>query len=349
VANDVHSILVIKPSALGEVVLSLPALASLRASFPAARISWLVRPEFAPILEHTDNLDEIIRFDRKAMGRWWYHPGAAAILRDFVRQLRSRHFDLVIDLQGLLRTALFGWMTGSSRRYGLSIAREGARWFYTDRISPRPESCHVIDQYWDVIHATGATIRRTDYGIRIDRTRYDNLDALLDGYGVSSESYAVLVTGSAHPWKCWPVESFAKISEKLAIEYGLGIVAIGTESERGAIDRLTSLSRTPIVNLIGKTDLHGLIALMASARVVISNDTGPGHIAVAMGTPTTMIFGPTNPARVGPYGRTEWVAAVDPMGRGNNINNFDPRYRIENVSIDQVYTIVNGQIAESNR
>ncbi len=348
-ANEVRSILVIKPSALGDVVLSLPALASLRASFPQARISWLVRPEFAPILEHTAHLDEIIRFDRKAMRRWWYRPSANAIFRDFIRQLRSRRFDLVIDLQGLIRTALFGWLTECSRRYGLASAREGARWFYTDRIVPQPESRHVIDQYWDVIHAAGATLRRNEYGLRMDHPGQEHLNALLDEYGVMGGSYAVLVTGSAHSWKCWPVESFAGLAEKLADEYGLGIVAVGTESEKATIDRLTAVSRTPIINLVGKTNLHGLIALMAAARVVISNDTGPGHIAVATGTPTTMIFGPTNPARVGPYGRPDWAAAADPMGRGSDINNFDPRYRIENVSLDQVFAIVRGQIDGSGR
>jgi heptosyltransferase-1 len=339
-------ILVIKPSALGDIVHALPTLSSLRASFPEAKIAWLVRPEYAPLLRYTHNLDEIVLFDRKRLGRWWYSPSAAAELVRLLRTLRGWKFDCVIDLQGLFRTALFSALTGCRRRYGFRDTREGACWLYSHRVVLPDDCVHVIDAYWEIARAAGATIRSHDYGLHVTEDSRREAVRLLDESGCRSGSYGVLVPGSAQTWKCWPLDRFAELAEKMTQDLGLSIVAVGTEGERPIIEKLVSLCRVPIVNLAGRTDIGKLIAVMAGARVVISNDTGPGHIAVAVGTPTAMIFGPTNPARVGPYGRPDWVAAVDPLGRGRIINNFDPRYRIENIAVDQVFTIVRQQLAE---
>lgn len=113
-------ILIIKPSALGDITLSLPALSSLRASFPQAKITWLVRREFAPLLDGAGDLDDVLIFDRKGLGKWWWHPKAFAALMRFFGDLRKGRFDLVIDLQGLFRTAFFGWLSGSRRRFGMA-------------------------------------------------------------------------------------------------------------------------------------------------------------------------------------------------------------------------------------
>ena len=335
-------ILVIKPSALGDIVLALPTLSSLRASFPHAKIAWLVRPELAPLLRYTQNLDDIVLFDRKRLGRWWYSPTAAVELTRFLRTLRGHQFDCVIDLQGLFRTALFSVLSGCRDRYGFRDTREGAWRFYSHRVVLPTECVHLIDSYWEIAKAAGATVRRNEYGLQVPEDSRREGMRLLEEFGCRSDSYGVLVPGSAQTWKCWPLDQFAELAEKMTRDLGLSVVAVGTEGERPIVEKLQSLSRVPIVNLAGHTDIGKLIAVMAGAKVVVSNDTGPGHIAVAVGTPTTMIFGPTNPARVGPYGRPDWVAAVDPFGRGRIINNFDPRYRIENISVDQVFGIVRG-------
>ncbi len=342
-----RNILVIKPSALGDIVHALPTLSSLRVSFPAAKISWMVRPAYARLLEYTHQVDEIILFDRKGLGRWWFNPSAAGDLVRFLQTLRRRQFDCVIDLQGLFRTALFSRLSGCRDRYGFRDTREGAWLLYSHRVQLPSDCIHVIDSYWEIARAAGATVRRLDYGLRVsDDSRREVLE-LVEKSGCKSDAYGVLVVGSAQPWKCWPLERFARLAERLARDLGLSMVAVGSEGERPMIDRLRALSGVPIVNLAGKTDLGQLMALMAAACTVISNDTGPGHVAVAMGAPTAMIFGPTNPARVGPYGHPDWIAAIDPFDRGRIINYFDPRYRIENISVDPVFRIVQKQLAES--
>jgi heptosyltransferase-1 len=341
-------ILVIKPSALGDIVLALPTLSSLRASFPEAKISWLVRPEYAPLLRHTKHLDDIILFDRKRLGHWWHSPTAAAELARLLRTLRGWKFDCVIDLQGLFRTALFSVLSGCRDRYGFRETREGAWRLYSHRVVLPNECVHLIDSYWEIAKAAGATIRSHDYGLHVTEDSRREAMRLLEESGCRWESYGVLVPGSAQTWKCWPLDRFAELAEKMTGDLGLSVVAVGSEGERPIIEKLVSLCRVPIVNLAGRTDIGKLIAVMAGAKVVISNDTGPGHIAVAARTPTAMIFGPTNPARVGPYGRPEWAAAVDPRGRGRIINNFDPRYRIETITVEQVLGIVRGQLGENN-
>ena len=132
--KTLRRILIIKPSALGDVVMVLPVLSSIRKSFPDAYIAWFIRPEFAPLLDENKNLDEIIIFDRKLLGKWWLRPKAFVALIRLIRKLHSEKFDLVIDFQGLFRTALFAWFTGCKKRIGMQTAREFATCFYTKKI-----------------------------------------------------------------------------------------------------------------------------------------------------------------------------------------------------------------------
>ncbi len=331
-----RNILLIKPSALGDVALALPALCSLRASFPDAKITWLVRPEFADLLKRVKALDEILPFDRRFLGRWWCRPKPAAALWGLLRTLRQRRFDLVIDLQGLFRTAFFAWVTGCRRRYGLSTAREMATLFYTHRVGPHPNSVHVIDEYLRIVEATGADALRAEYGLAATADDRKAAGHLLAEAGLQNQPYAVLVTGSAHALKCWPIEHFAQLAERLSGRFGTAIVAVGTQGEKAAVDRLADLAQVPVVNLAGRTGLGALVGVLAGAHLVVSNDTGPGHIAVALDRPTVLIVGPTNPARICPYKHRDAVAAVNPFGRGRTINDYNPLYRINRVSVEMV-------------
>src|SRR5262245_49898555 len=144
---EARRIALLKPSALGDIVHALPVLHALRVRFPASRISWVISRSFAPLLHGHPDLDETIPFERRG--------GMRAVLR-LGRELRRRRFDLVIDLQGLLRTGLMCAATFAARRVGLSTAREGAGLFYSDVVPvPDPESIHAIDRYWLVADALG--------------------------------------------------------------------------------------------------------------------------------------------------------------------------------------------------
>jgi len=143
-SENFRNILITKPSSLGDIVLALPALRALRMSFPEARISWLIRPEFAPLIENHPHLDEIITFDRKLLGKAWFHPGAFGALMSLIRKIRRSSFDVIFDFQGLFRTASLAWLSGCKKRFGMANAREFATIFYTHKIPQNIEDIHML-------------------------------------------------------------------------------------------------------------------------------------------------------------------------------------------------------------
>jgi len=178
----------------------------------------------------------------------------------------------------------------------------------------------------------------------IDSAAADSVNRLLKTNGIKAGNYAVFVPTSAHRDKCWPVERFAALADKISSQFGLSIVATGAASENSAVERLRNLANVPIANFAGATSLSELVALLKAARLVVSNDTGPGHIAAALGVPVVLIFGRSNPARVAPYGRPNCVAAVEPDGRGFEADSTDPKHDIKAITVDEVYRKVCEQL-----
>ncbi len=343
--ESLKNILIAKPSSLGDIVLALPALTALHKSFPDAKISWLVRPEFSPLLENHPDLTEVIPFDRKFLGKAWFHPRAFGALVRLIVNLRRGRFDVAFDFQGLFRTAILAWLSGCKKRVGMANAREFAGIFYTDKIAPDPQTPHLVDYYMRMIRAAGAVEQSVEFVFPQDRAAAESVANLLASHGIAEKSYAVLVPGSAQPDKCWPVERFAFVAQKVSSQFGLPIVAAGTASESALIERLKSLTHVPVANIAGRTSLKELVALLRAARLVVSNDTGPGHIAAALGTPLVLMFSWSNPARIAPYGRAECMVANEPYSRGKKIRSTDPQHSISAITVEQVYKKICEQLA----
>ncbi len=343
--ESLKNILIAKPSSLGDIVLALPALTALHKSFPDAKISWLVRPEFSPLLENHPHLTEVIPFDRKFLGKAWYNPRALGALVSLIGWLRRSRFDVAFDFQGLFRTAILAWLSGCKKRFGMAGAREFAGFFYTEKIPPDPDNPHLVDYYMRMVRAAGASQTSVEFVFPQDRGAAESIANLLASHGVAGGDYAVLVPGSAQADKCWPVERFAILAEKISSQFGLSITAAGTASESPLVERLKSLTHVPIANLAGRTSLKELVALLRAARLVVSNDTGPGHIAAALGTPLVLMFSWSNPARIAPYGRTECMVANEPYNRGRKIRSDDPQHSINAITVEQVYQKVCEQLA----
>lgn len=339
------NILIAKPSSLGDIVLALPALTALRKSFPNAKISWLVRPEFAPLLENHPHLTEVIPFDRKFLGKAWFHPRAFGALVSLIGRLRRGRFDVAFDFQGLFRTAILAWLSGCKKRIGMANAREFASLLYTDKVPPDPQNPHLVDYYMRMIRAAGASQTSVEFVFPQDRVAADSVANLLASHGVAGGSYAVIVPGSAQADKCWPVERFAILAEKVSSQFGLPIVAAGTASEAALVETLKQKAHVPVANLAGQTSLRELVALLRAARLVVSNDTGPGHIAAALGMPLALMFSWSNPARIAPYGRTECMVANEPYSRGSKIRSTDPEHDIRAITVEQVYKKICEQLA----
>lgn len=338
--DDFKKILIIKPSSLGDIILALPALSALRRSFPDAEISWLIRPEFATLIENHPHIDRIIIFDRKFLGKALQNAKAFAALLSLISGLRKEKFDAVFDFQGLFRTGSLAWLADCKNRFGMTPAREHAYFFYTEKVPQDADCIHLVDYYLKIVKTAGASDTDVRFVLPIAPAAADAANRLLTTHKIALNNYVVLVPGSAHPDKCWPVERFAKLAEKIHADFGLSIVATGIDSEKPMLEKLARLADIPITNLAGRTTISELAALLKSARLVVSNDTGTGHIAAALATPTVIIFGRSNPARVQPYARRNCIAAIEPYARGLKPDSPDPKHHIKNVTLDHVYEVL---------
>ena len=335
-SQELRNILIIKPSALGDIALALPALSALHEGFPGAQINWLVRSEFAPLLEDHPYLNRLILFDRKKLGRAWHSLSALGALRDLVHELRRHRFDAVFDFQGLLRTALLTRVTGCPRRFGLASAREGATLFYTHCIVQDAENLHIVDYYLKMAAAAGVPVTTPRFLLPTVTRAQDAINQRLAHHEIEPNSYVVLVAGSAHRDKCWPAQRYVELVDRIDQRFSLPVIGVGSEAERAGIQEIADACKHPMVNLAGQTSLKELVALLRQARLVIANDTGPGHLGAALGVPLVMMFSWSNPARIYPYGRPECMVAIDPFARGRQIKSRNPQHNIRNIPVDQV-------------
>ncbi len=346
--EEPKNILIIKPSALGDIVLALPALSAIRRTFPKAKISWLVRSEYADLLTGHPDLNEVILFDRRFLGKSWYKPKAFSELLKLLRQLRKERFDFVFDFQGLFRTGFMTWVTGCGRRFGNAGAREFAHLFYTHKIIHDSACVHLVDYYMKMAAAAGAKKEKVEFKLPQDPKADETVQKILQKNSFNSGKYVVILPGAARPEKLWPIERFTQLADKISSQFGLSIITAGSQTEQPYIETLKASAKSKIVNLAGQTSLKELIALLKGAFLVISNDTGPGHIAAALNVPLVMIFGPTNPARLHPYRKPESIVGTDLNAMGMKIESFDPKYGMHHITVEQVFEKVCQQISKNS-
>jgi lipopolysaccharide heptosyltransferase I len=318
---DPQRILIIKPSAIGDIVHALPVLNLVRRRWPAARISWLVTPVCAGLLEGHPLLDEVILFDRKRWGGMWRSPRLFGEWRRFTRELRERRFDLVIDLQGLFRSGWLAWKTGAPVRVGFANAREFAPLFYSHRVPIDTPEQHAIERYVKLARFIGCDDGPIEFPFATTDADREHVDRLLrtaleapggpslQGWATGEGAlprYAVLLPGTNWETKRWPVEKFAGMVGPLRERFGLVSVLAGGPDAGAMAGQIPGA-----VDLTCKTTLRQLTALLERADLVVANDSGPMHIASALGRPLVTPFGPTNPVRTGPFGRMDSVIRLD--------------------------------------
>jgi heptosyltransferase-1 len=295
-------VLIIKPSAIGDIVHAFPALARLRKHWPEARITWLVTPSCASLVENHPMIDEVILFDRNLLGHVWYSPAAVVNLVRFISDLRRRKFDLVVDFQGLLRSAWIALATGAPRRVGFANAREGAVYFYTERVNCSWELDHAVERYLKITSALGCPESGVEFPFAVDDGDRDFVAGLVP----RGRRFAVLMPGTNWETKRWPVERFAGLVEPLRNRFGLETVVAGGPGDVELARQIPAQ-----FDVTGKLNLRQIIALLERAELVVANDTGPMHIAAALGRPLVAPYGPTSPRRTGPYGRMDSVIRLD--------------------------------------
>ena len=294
-------ILILKPSSLGDVVQALPVLRLIKLRYPGSEIYWWLDSGLLPLLEKDPDLTGLIPFHR----RGWASPRNWGELIRSVFELRRRHFDWVIDLQGLARTGIIAWLANGDLLAGVDEPREGARGFY-DLIVRRPSpQTHAVDWYLEFLPVLGVPAHRDFTWIP---ARPEIRATLGEKWNPDSARWIVLSPGARWLNKRWAIQNFCNLAARLAVDLpGHRFAVLGSKSERHLGDRILSAIGDRCLNLAGETSLPEMVEWIRLSDLMISNDTGPMHVATAIGKPTVAIFGPTDPRRTGPYGQLDGV------------------------------------------
>jgi lipopolysaccharide heptosyltransferase I len=327
--EDPERILILKPSSLGDIIHSLPTLAAVRERFPKSFIGWFVKEEWAGILQGHPFLDEVLAFSFQ-----W------SSARPMVREIRKRRFDLVLDLQGLLRTGLLGYFSGANTRIGFEDGREYSPLFYTHRVGTGGRILHAVDRYLLIAKELGAGTDKKRFDISL--TEQDNAKARKIIKTVCGDRPALVIHASSRQAvKRWPAERFAELADKIN-QGGYGAaVFIGAKNDAADIAAIRKKMQTGLIDLSGQTSLKELAALLRLSPLLITNDSGPMHLAAAVGTPVVAIFGPTDPRKIGPYGEGHTVlqhADQCPacLAGGKGLHRC-----LEAISVEEVFEAVN--------
>jgi lipopolysaccharide heptosyltransferase I len=288
----------IKPSALGDVVHTLPVLTALRLLYPHAHITWVVHTAYAPLLEGHPHLDAVLPFDRGI----FRHKSLRTVLRylaDWWAQLRQQRFDWVIDLQGLLRSGLMTWASAAPVRLGLHSAREGSRLAYTHRLFiPHEHRLHAVDRYWQLIVTLGGADLPLRFVLPVDPQQRQLARQL---WSALPRPWIALAPGARWSTKRWPPSAFAQLLHRLQQHTPAGCLILGAAEDTPLAQQIATHLNGPVRSLTGQTSLPLLVALLAECDLFIGNDSGPLHLAAALGKPCLAPFTCTLPTRHGPY------------------------------------------------
>ncbi len=284
--------LIVRLGSLGDVIHGIPTAAALRSRFPDAQIDWLVDPRYVELLELVECIDRPIAFDPRDV-----RIGGGEAL-SVLKSLRAARYDAVVDLQGLLKSAVLGRLVGAGQTIGFPRAhlREPlARLFYTD--APDPGTApHVISKSLGLLRALDVSDQTVRFPIRFPRT--DTVRAVVDRPG--QDGYAILNPGAAWPNKRWPAERFGAVAASIRGEHGWRSVVLWGPGEEGLAASVAAASQGA-ADVAPSTTIADLVGIARAAKLMVSGDTGPLHIAGAVGTPIVALFGPTSPERNGPW------------------------------------------------
>lgn len=296
-------ILLVKLSSFGDVIHALPTLEALRAAFPEGHITWLVEEAYAPLLAGHPALDQVWPLPRLRLSPRSMFPGLPDWLRVF-RLLRRQPLDLVIDLQGLLKSALWVALARSPRKVGYNGTRELSYLALTERLKPYDPEAHAVWRYLNVARHLGAPEAPP-------RFRLGHLlsEQARQSAQIFPRPYVVLHPGARWPTKLWPVACWARLAEWLCGR-NLAVVLTGSPGDLSLARAIVAESKVPIFNLAGRTPLPQLAVVLKEAAFAVTTDTGPMHLAAALGTRVVSLFGPTAPWRTGPFGEGHQIVRL---------------------------------------
>ena len=277
------NILVVKLSAIGDVIHALPVSYAVKETFPDAHLTWVVEPTAYGILEGNPFIDNIILFEKK---RFRTVRGFLEEFRPFRHELRARKYDAALDLQGLFKSAAIVAQSGAKLRLGTANMREGSA-YVSHPIKGAHASGHIVERYLDVARALGCRVDEVCFPVAVSPAEAASADALLAAEGVHEDN------------------RFAVLADWLYSEKLIPVLVGGGRLDESLVRDIEALTEVPPINLVGRTSLKKLAHIFKRADLVLGGDTGPVHLAAGLGTKTVMLMGPTDANRNGPYGQQE--------------------------------------------
>ncbi len=292
-------ILIVKPSSLGDVVQAVPVLRSIKRHLPASEVFGWIDAGLAPLLEGDPDLDGVVLFER----RRWRHPRYWGELLRSLLWVRRQQFDCVLDLQSLARTGAVAWLANAGLTIGLDEPREGARGFYDHIVRRASFYTHAVDWYLAVLPLLQVPAV-LEFPWLPERPRVAT--ALLRKWPVERARWLAIQPGARWINKRWPLDHYLELLKKLTAS-GLPhhFVVLGSQQDAPLGASLQQALPERCLNLTGQTSLPEMVEWIRLCDLMVTNDTGPMHVAAALGKPVVAIFGPTEPRRTGPYGQVE--------------------------------------------
>jgi heptosyltransferase I len=288
-------ILIVRLTAMGDVIHGLPVASALRDHYPDVMIAWAVEGRAADLIEGHPDLDAVIKLPR----HWWQ---SASTVRGVRRQLRRLRFDITVDLQGLTKSALVAWLAGAPRRLGVAGAngRELSKWFNNELTDVH--ASHVVEHYLQILRPLGIESPHVEFKLPEKADDRCFAQQALARLSLRHSSYAVLNPGAGWPSKLWPADRYGDVARHLLDAHGIRSLAVWCGSdERRLAEQIVNTSNGAAV-LAPSTTMPQLAALLRSALLFVGSDTGPMHLSVAVGTPTISLHGTSRADWCGAYG-----------------------------------------------
>ena len=350
-----RSILIVKLSAIGDVIQTLPMLAALRRNFPEAQIDWVVEEEAAGLLAGHPAVDRILVSRRKSWMRelreWKRCRAALQGISRFLKDLRQTKYDWVIDNHGVLKSGILVALSRGRRKIGYRatarIADEGSYLFTRERYRPLPIERHALERYLDLVRQLGVPTQGIALEYPVSAEALNSMRKLLEGRGFGERPLAVIHPLAKWDTKQWAPENFSELADRLA-KRGRRVVFTGSRDDSAGVERILGRIASPsrVLNLTGQTDLPKLAALFSLADVVITPDTGPMHLAAAVKAPLVALFGPTAPWRTGPYGNGNAVLRKELPCSPCFRKSCPTRECLQRITVEEVLKTVEEKLAE---
>jgi len=311
-------ILIVKLSAIGDVIHTLPVLNAIRRFYPRARITWLVEEAAAGVIAGHPALDHVLISRRKRWLQGLKGPDRGRHIREllrFLKALRDTRYDMVFDFQASLKGGLLIALSRGDRKIGFGRGlehQEHSYLFLNETVPAIDMEIHALTRVLILLEQVGIPVERIEYQLPVsDRDRVD-VQMLLDAAGVDPGARLVAINPVAQ-WetKLWENAKFADLADLLIERYDVTVVFSGGPGDHSTVAAIIAAMRHPALNFTGRTSLMGLAALYERAVCLVSTDTGPMHLGAAVGMPVVALFGPTAPWRTGPFGRGHRVVRTN--------------------------------------